>query len=124
LDLIKKSILSDLFGAGIITIEQATRIHIQLQIAPPLTLSNKKLISLGKKYFSILPQDLLYYPDIPLTLRAQLDQTEHNHEQALMTRQNKRQRLAVDAMGESTPTMVKARPSHPKKVKTVEVRPF
>jgi hypothetical protein len=90
LDLIKKSILFDLFSVGIITIEQAAQIPIQLQIAPPLTLSNKKLISLGKKYFSILPQDLLYYLEIPLTLRAQLDQTEHNQEQAPVTRQNKR----------------------------------
>jgi hypothetical protein len=40
-----------------------------------------------------------------------------------MACQNKRQRLAIDVMGESTPTMVKARPSHPKKVKMVEVKP-
>jgi len=32
LDLIKRSILSDLFGANIITVEQAARIPIQLQI--------------------------------------------------------------------------------------------
>jgi hypothetical protein len=73
LDLIKISILSDLFDLGIITIEQAARIPIQLQIAPLLTLSNKKLISSGKKYFSILPQDMPYYPEIPLTLHVQLD---------------------------------------------------
>jgi len=96
---------------------------MQLQIAPPLTLSNKKLISLGKKCFSISPEDLPYYLEIPLTLRAQLDQTEQNQEQALMTYQNKRQCLAVNAMGESTPMMVKARPGCPKKLKTLEVRP-
>jgi hypothetical protein len=62
MNLIKRSILSDLFGANIITVEQAERIPIQLQIALSLTLSNKKLISLGKKYFSILPQDLLSQP--------------------------------------------------------------
>jgi hypothetical protein len=95
-----------------------------LQIAPPLTYFNKKLISLGKKYFSILPQGLLYYPEIPLTLHAQLDQMEHNQEQVPVTRQNKRQCLTVDAMGESTPMVVKARPGHQKKVKTVEVGPF
>jgi len=55
LDVIKRSFLFDLFGAKIITIEKATQIPIQLQIAPLLTLSNKKLISLGKKYFSIPP---------------------------------------------------------------------
>jgi hypothetical protein len=49
LDLIKRSILFDLFSAGIIKIEHATQIPIQLQIIPLLTLSNKKLISLGKK---------------------------------------------------------------------------
>jgi hypothetical protein len=54
---------------------------------------------------------------------VQLNQIEQNQEQALVTRQNKRQHLTVDAMGESTPTMVKARPSRPKKVKTVEVGP-
>jgi hypothetical protein len=81
------------------------------------------LISLGKKYFSILLQDLLYYPEIPLILRAQLNQTEHNQEQALVKNQNKRQRLAVNVMGEPTPTVVKARPGRPKKVKIVEVGP-
>jgi hypothetical protein len=96
---------------------------MQLQIAPLLTLFNKKLISLGKKYFSIPLEDLPYYLEIPLTLRAQLDQTKQNQEQGPMTCQNKRQCLAVDAMGESTPTMVKARPGCPKNVKTLEVGP-
>jgi hypothetical protein len=41
-----------------------------------------------------------------------------------MTRQNKRQHLAVDAMGESTPTVVKAGLGRPKKVKMMEVGPF
>ncbi len=76
LDLIKILILSDLFGTGIIIVEHAAWIPIQLQIAPLLTLSNKKMISLGKKYFLILPQDLSYYPEIPLTLRAQINQTK------------------------------------------------
>jgi hypothetical protein len=80
LDPTKRSIMSDLFDVNIITIEQAAWIPRQMQIAPPLNLSNKKLISLGKKYFSILPQDLPYYPKIPLTLHAQLDQTKHNQE--------------------------------------------
>jgi hypothetical protein len=53
---------------------------MQLQIAPSLTLFSKKLISLGKKYFSIPPQDMPYYHEIPLTLRAQLDQMEENQE--------------------------------------------
>jgi serine protease inhibitor ecotin len=39
-----------------------------------------------------------------------------------VTRQNKRQHLAIDAMGESMPTMVKARPGRLKKVKMVEVK--
>jgi hypothetical protein len=73
MDMIKRSILSDLFGTIIIIIEHASQIPIQRQIAPLLTLSNKKLISLGKKNFSIPPQDLPYYPEIPLTLCAQLD---------------------------------------------------
>jgi hypothetical protein len=40
-----------------------------------------------------------------------------------MTRQNKRQHLAVDEMCKSTPTVVKARPGRPKKVKMMEVGP-
>jgi hypothetical protein len=48
---------------------------------------------------------------------------EHDQEQALMTCQNKFQRLVVDAMGESTPMMVKARLGRSMKVKTVEVEP-
>jgi hypothetical protein len=81
------------------------------------------LISLGKKYFSIPPQDVPYYLEIPLTLRAQLDQTEQNQEQAPVTRQNKHQHLIVDVMGELMPMMVKARLGRSKKVKTMEVRP-
>jgi hypothetical protein len=81
------------------------------------------MISLGKKYFSILPQDLSYYPKIPLTLCVQLDQTKQNQEQALVTHQNKCQCLTIDAMGKLTPTMVKVRLGRSKKVKMVEVGP-
>jgi hypothetical protein len=79
------------------------------------------LISVGKKYFCIPPQDLPYYPEIPLILRAQLNQMEQNQKQAPMTHQNKCQRLIVDATGKSTPMVVKARLGRLKKVKTVEV---
>jgi hypothetical protein len=48
---------------------------------------------------------------------------EQNQEQAFVTRQNKRQRLAVHAIGESTQMVVKERPGRLKKVKMVEVGP-
>jgi len=41
-----------------------------------------------------------------------------------VTHQNKRQHLAIDAMGESMKMAVKARLARLKKVKTIEVGPF
>lgn len=60
-DITRQLILSDLFGAGVITIKQGVRLPIYLLIAAVLLLTNKKLILLYKKYFSILPQNLPYY---------------------------------------------------------------
>jgi hypothetical protein len=48
-----------------ITIEQATFTPICLLIAPVLSFTKKKLISLGKKYFLIPLEHLPYYPEIP-----------------------------------------------------------
>jgi hypothetical protein len=44
-----------------------------------LSFIEKKLISLGKKYFSIPLKHLLYYPEIPGVFRTQID---NEHEQA------------------------------------------
>ncbi len=62
--LIHQSLLSDLFNIAAITIEHAMFLPICLSIAPVLSLTEKKLISLGKKYFSIPLEHLLYYPEI------------------------------------------------------------
>ena len=89
LSLIRKSVLSDLYGAGIVTLEQALTVPLILPIIPPLTLPNKKLVSLGKKYFSIPPEFLEYYPALPADVRSQID---NNHsDEPTETREKRRQ---------------------------------
>ncbi len=70
INLIHQSFLSDMFNATAITIEQAAFMPIHLSIAPVLSLTEKKLISLSKKYFLIPFEHLLYYPEIPSALHA------------------------------------------------------
>lgn len=73
ISLISQSLLFDLFNVVTITIEQAMFLPIHLSIAPMLSLTEKKLISVGKKYFSIPLEHLLYYPQILRALCAQID---------------------------------------------------
>jgi hypothetical protein len=70
INLIHQSLLSDMFNTTAITIEQASFMPIHLSIAPVLSLTEKKLISLSKKYFLIPFEHLLYYPEIPSALHA------------------------------------------------------
>jgi hypothetical protein len=79
ISLIRQSLLFDLFNVGAITIELATFLPIHLLISPMLSLIEKKLISLGKKYFSIPFEHLPYYPEIPSAFHTQID---NEHEQA------------------------------------------
>jgi len=76
ISLIRQSLLFDLFNVGAIIIELATFLPICLLIALMLSFIEKKLISLGKKYFSIPLKHLLYYPEIPGVFRTQID-NEH-----------------------------------------------
>ncbi len=61
ISLICQSLLSDMFNVVGITIKQGAFLPIHLSIAPVLSLIEKKPISLGKKYFSIPLEHLLYY---------------------------------------------------------------
>ncbi len=70
ISLICQSLLSYLFNVAIITIEQVMFLPICLSIAPVLSLVEKKLISLGKMYFSIPLEHMSYYPKIPGALCA------------------------------------------------------
>jgi hypothetical protein len=84
-----------------------------------LSLIEKKLISLGKKYFSIPLEHLPYYPEIPSALYAQIDNEQK--QEPPTTCKKKQQLIAIDAMVELTLNalaslaLVKARPGHPKK---------
>ncbi len=53
INLIRQSFLFDMFNVVAIIIEQATFLPVCLSITLVLSLIEKKLISLGKKYFSI-----------------------------------------------------------------------
>ncbi len=73
ISLIRQSLLSNLFNGVVITIKQAMFLPICLSIAPVPSLTKKKLISLGKKYFSIPLKHLPDYPEICGALRTQID---------------------------------------------------
>jgi hypothetical protein len=65
INLIHQSLLSNMFNVATIIIEQTAFPSIRLSITPVLSLTKKKLISLGKKYFSIPLKHLSYYLEIP-----------------------------------------------------------
>jgi hypothetical protein len=73
ISLISQLFLSNLFNIVVITFEQAAFLPIRLSIAPVLSLTENKLISLGKKYFSIPFEHMPYYLEIPSALRVQID---------------------------------------------------
>jgi hypothetical protein len=60
ISLIHQLLLSNLFNTAVITIEQTVFLPICLLIAPVLSLIENKLISLGKKNFSIPFEHLPY----------------------------------------------------------------
>jgi len=67
IDSVHQAILFDLFGSGIKSIDDVTSVDmVKLpRVELKEQLSNKKLKSLSKKYFSIPPEVLSYYPFIP-----------------------------------------------------------
>ncbi|CAK9217450.1 unnamed protein product [Sphagnum troendelagicum] len=64
INLIHQSLLFNMFNVTAITIKQTTFLPIHLSITHVLSLTKKKLISLGKKHFSIPLEHLSYYPEI------------------------------------------------------------
>jgi hypothetical protein len=67
ISLIRQSLLSNLFNATTIIIEQVAFLPIHLLITPTLSLIKKKLISLGRL------KHLSYYLEIPGVLHVQID---------------------------------------------------
>jgi len=67
IDSVRQAILFDLFGSGIKSIDDVTLVDMvklpRVELKEQLT--NKKLKSLSKKYFSIPPEVLSYYPFVP-----------------------------------------------------------
>nr|XP_032800655.1 uncharacterized protein LOC116937611 [Petromyzon marinus] len=72
-DLLRRSVLRDIFGADVDTIEQGTLESVRLPTAPVGGLSAERLASLSKKYFSIPPEHLPYYPAAPGDAGPQID---------------------------------------------------
>jgi hypothetical protein len=108
-----------MFNIVAITIEQTTFLPIRLSIAPLLSLTEKKLISLGKKYLSIPLKHLPHYPKIPSALCTQFNNEQEQVPPAMCKK--KWQLPTIDVMVESMPNTptpsvpVKARLGHPKK---------
>ncbi len=64
---VRQAILFDLFGSGVKSIDDVTSVDMVMlpRVELKEQLTNKKLKSLSKKYFSIPPEVLSYYPSIP-----------------------------------------------------------
>jgi len=67
IDYVRQAILFDLFGSGVKSINDVTSVDMVklLRVELKEQLTNKKLKSLSKKYFSIPPEVLSYYPFVP-----------------------------------------------------------
>ncbi|CAM6014719.1 unnamed protein product [Sphagnum balticum] len=67
IDSVRQAILFDLFGSGVKSIDDVTSVDMvklpRVELKEQLT--NKKLKLLSKKYFSIPPEVLSYYPSVP-----------------------------------------------------------
>jgi len=67
IDSVRQVILFDLFGSGVKSIDDVTSVDMvklpRVELKEQLT--NKKLKSMSKKYFSIPPKVLSYYPFVP-----------------------------------------------------------
>jgi hypothetical protein len=67
IDSVRQAILFNLFGSGVKSIDDVTSVDMvklpRVELKEQLT--NKKLKSLSKKYFSIPPEILSYYPSVP-----------------------------------------------------------
>jgi hypothetical protein len=66
IDSVRQAIVFDLFGSGIKSIDDVTSVDMVklLHVELKKQLTNKKLKSLSKEYFSIPPEVLSYYPSI------------------------------------------------------------
>jgi hypothetical protein len=75
IDSVRQTILFDLFGSGVKSIDDVTSVDMaklpRVELKEQLT--NKKLKSLSKKYFSIPPEVLSYYPSVPEGLSDSLE---------------------------------------------------
>jgi hypothetical protein len=67
IDSVRQVILFDLFGSGVKSIDDVTSVDMVKLPCVELKeqLTNKRLKSLSKKYFSIPPEVLSYYPFVP-----------------------------------------------------------
>jgi DNA replication protein DnaD len=67
IDFVRQAILFNLFGNGVKSIDDVTSVDMVKLPCVELKeqLTNKKLKSLSKKYFSIPPEVLSYYPSVP-----------------------------------------------------------
>ncbi len=67
IDSVRQAILFDLLRSGVKSIDDITSVDMVklLRVKLKEQLTNKKLKSLSKKYFSIPPEVLSYYPSIP-----------------------------------------------------------
>lgn len=67
---VRRALVKELWGDGIKSLENVSITALKLARTPNITLTNKKMKSLAKKYFSIPPEFLSYYPAVATDLRA------------------------------------------------------
>jgi hypothetical protein len=92
IDYVRQAILFDLFGSGVKSIDDVTMVDMVKLPCVELReqLTNKKLKSLSKKYFSIPPEVLSYYPSIP----EGLSDSSEDEDVAAMQSRSKSTRVA------------------------------
>jgi hypothetical protein len=85
IDFVRQAILFDLFGSGVKSIDDVTSIDMVklLRVELKEQLTNKKLKLLSKKYFSIPPEILSYYPSV---LEGLSDSSEDEDVAAMQSR--------------------------------------
>jgi hypothetical protein len=114
LAIIKNAIAMELFGT--VDRSQWSMKTLSLPKHPGVPLKNTKLASLAKKYFSIPPDKLDYYPKVPSDIESMIEEDINVHEEIpVQTRQGKKARKEKNSSTSIDPVGAR-KPGRPKQV--------
>lgn len=111
IDAICRAILFDLFGPDVKSIHDIKSIdYHQLSWLEVKSLTEKKLVSLSQKYFSISPEFLSYYPAIPAEVANVADTTGGDSGDLLAAPATRSKKAKIKAVGVEKPKIRLRRP--------------